>query len=85
MKAKTLIELNPTRDIKDNKKNFYRFFSDKARLEKMKEEEGKRRPGYAGHGRNCGTQQPFCLGLHQQVLQLHNPCQKRQSQGLDQV
>lgn len=36
MKAKTLIELNPTRDIKDNKKNFYRFFSDKARLEKMR-------------------------------------------------
>jgi len=51
-KAKALTELNLARDVKGNKKAFYRYVSDrrKARENVGPSPEGSWRPGYPGHG-----------------------------------
>ena len=49
-KAKALTELNLARDIKGNKKSFYRYVSDKRKTRENVGPLRKVRPGYLGYG-----------------------------------
>ena len=83
-KAKALIELNLARDVKGNKKSFYRYVGDKR---KTRENVGPLRKG-TGDLVTWDMEKAevlndlFCLSLHRQVLQPHRPSHARQRQGL---
>ena len=83
-KAKALTELNLARDIKGNKKSFYRYVGDKR---KTRENVG---PLCKEMGDLVTLDMEkaevlndfFCLSLHWQVLQPHCPSRRRRRQGL---
>ena len=69
-KAKTQTELKLVRDIKGNKKNFYKCASDKrkAREDCRPCPEGNWRPDREGYRESWGAQWLLCLSLHHQGL-----------------
>lgn len=51
------MELSPARNVKGNKKSFYRYVGDKRKIRKnVGPLKGNMRPGYPRHGEGWGTQ-----------------------------
>lgn len=80
------IELNLARGIEGNKKNYYRYVSDKRKTGgKRATPDGSGRCGYLADGRRLRYSMNFffCLSLDWQVLQPHQPSRRKQRQGLE--
>lgn len=85
-KAKVLMELNLARDVKGNKKSFYKFVTDKTKAGEivgpLQKEMGDLVTQDMENAICFHALHDFLACLHRQVLQPHRPSCGRQKQGL---